>query len=153
MNLIAGVRTKQLKVIPDERGYLMEMSRCDDELFVRFGQVYMTVAFPAVVKGWRYHKEQDDIFVAIKGGIKLVLYDQRAGSPTFGLIKEFFVGERNPILVTIPAGVVHAFKAIGVKPPYIINVSEEPYHYDDPDEFRIHPHDPSIPYDWSLKEG
>ena len=32
-NVIDGVKTKKLKVIPDERGRLMEMLRCDDEIF------------------------------------------------------------------------------------------------------------------------
>lgn len=153
MKFIDGVRTKQLRVIPDERGYLMEMLRCDDEMFVRFGQVYLTVAFPGVVKGWHYHKRQDDIFVVIKGMIKLVLYDQRGDSSTCKLINELFIGERNPILVTIPAGVVHGFKGIGVEPAYLINLPTEPYDYSNPDEFRISPRDPSIPYDWALKEG
>lgn len=153
MTLIDGVKTKQLRVIPDERGYLMEMLRCDDEMFSRFGQVYLTVAYPGVIKGWHYHKKQNDIFVAVKGMIKLVLYDQRTESATHGLINEFFIGERNPLLVTIPAGVVHGFKGIGVEPAYLINLPTEPYNYSAPDEFRIPPRDASIPYDWTLKEG
>jgi dTDP-4-dehydrorhamnose 3,5-epimerase len=153
MKFIDGVRTKQLRVIPDERGYLMEMLRCDDEMFVRFGQVYLTVAFPGVVKGWHYHKRQDDTFIVVKGMIKLVLYDQRGDSSTCKLINELFIGERNPMLVTIPAGVVHGFKGIGVEPAYLINLPTEPYDYSNPDEFRIPPRDPSIPYDWALKEG
>ena len=38
--MIDGVRVKRLKVIPDERGMLMEMLRDDDEFFQRFGQVF-----------------------------------------------------------------------------------------------------------------
>jgi len=37
--MIDGVKVKKLKVIPDERGRLMEMLRADDDLFVKFGQV------------------------------------------------------------------------------------------------------------------
>jgi dTDP-4-dehydrorhamnose 3,5-epimerase-like enzyme len=32
-------------------------------------------------------------------------------------------------------------------------IPTEPYNYQEPDEFRIPPYDPSIPYDWVLKEG
>ena len=53
--MIDGVKIKKLKVIPDERGRLMEMLRSDDDLFIKFGQVYMTTAYPGVVKGWHYH--------------------------------------------------------------------------------------------------
>jgi len=30
--MIKGVEIKKLKVIPDERGWLMEILRCDDDL-------------------------------------------------------------------------------------------------------------------------
>ena len=56
--MIEGVKTKKLKVIPDERGRLMEMLRCDDDLFIQFGQAYLTTGYPGVVKGWHYHKKQ-----------------------------------------------------------------------------------------------
>ena len=39
----------------DERGRLMEMLRCDDPIFKGFGQVYLTTAYPGVVKAWHYH--------------------------------------------------------------------------------------------------
>ena len=54
--MIDGVMIKKLKVIADERGRLMEILRADDEMFTGFGQVYMTTAYPGVVKGWHYHK-------------------------------------------------------------------------------------------------
>jgi hypothetical protein len=30
---------------------------------------------------------------------------------------------------------------------------EGDYEYDDPDEYRVHPHDNEIPYDWARKDG
>ena len=69
--MIDGVMTKKLKVIPDERGRLMECLRSDDDLFVKFGQFYMTTTLPGVVKGWHLHAEQWDNIVCVKGMIKL----------------------------------------------------------------------------------
>ena len=153
MQLIHGIHVKPLKVIADERGYLMEMLRSDDSFFQRFGQSYVSVAYPGVVKGWHFHKIQTDHFVIVRGMMKVVLYDQREGSPTKGLINEFFMGEKNPILVTIPPGVVHGMKGIGTEPAMLVNVPTEVYRYDQPDEFRIDPHKNDIPYDWSQKDG
>ncbi len=153
MELIHGVAIKKLRVIPDERGFVMEMLRCDDEIFQKFGQVYLSVAYPGVVKGWHYHKKQTDNFVVVKGMLKVVLYDQRKDSPTYGKINEFFMGERNPILLVIPPLVVHGVKAIGTEPGYLINCPTEPYNHEQPDEFRIPPHGGEIPYDWSRKDG
>lgn len=150
---IDGVRTKRLTVRPDERGRLMEMLRCDDELFTKFGQVYLTTAYPGVVKAWHYHERQVDHFVCVHGMMKVVLYDGRDGSPTKGLVNEFVIGEHNPLLVRIPALVYHGFKCVSPAEALIINVPTEPYHHAAPDEFRVDADDPSIPYDWARRDG
>jgi dTDP-4-dehydrorhamnose 3,5-epimerase len=151
--MIEGVKTKPLRVIPDERGFLMEMLRSDDTLFQKFGQVYVSVAYPGVVKGWHYHKRQTDYFTIVKGMMKVVLYDQRKESPTFGELNEFFMGELNPVLLVIPPLVVHGMKAIGTEPGYLVNCPTEPYDYKNPDEYRIDPHGGEIPYNWERKDG
>lgn len=151
--MIHQVAIKKLKVIPDERGRLMEILRSDDELFTKFGQVYMTTAYPGVVKGWHYHKKQTDHFVVVSGMIKLVLYDSRKDSPTKGEVNEFFLGRHNPLLVKIPPLVYHGFKCINHEEAICINVPTEVYHYDQPDEFRIDPHENDIPYSWERKDG
>ncbi|HZK66247.1 MAG TPA: dTDP-4-dehydrorhamnose 3,5-epimerase family protein [Chloroflexota bacterium] len=151
--MIEGVKTKQLRVIPDERGFLMEMLRRDDEIFEGFGQSYITATYPGVVKGWHFHRKQTDHFVCIRGMAKVVLYDSREDSPTHGQVQEFFIGERNPLLVKIPPFVMHGFKAVGGEMAIIINIPTEPYDYKEPDEYRVPWDSPEIPYDWSLKNG
>ena len=151
--MIEGVKIKKLKVIPDERGRLMEILRADDEVFEKFGQVYMTTTYPGVVKGWHFHKVQSDNVACMQGMIKLVLYDQREGSPTFNDITELYLGVHNPILVHIPAEVCHGWMCVSAEEAIIINTPTEPYDYEHPDENRIDPHDNEIPYDWSRKDG
>jgi len=131
----------------------MEMLRADDDLFIKFGQIYMTTAYPGVVKAWHYHKKQIDNFVVVKGMMKVVLYDGRADSPTYKEINEFFMGEHNPILLQIPAFVYHGFKCISETEAIVINCPTEVYSYENPDEYRIPPHGGEIPYDWSRKDG
>jgi dTDP-4-dehydrorhamnose 3,5-epimerase len=109
---IAGVEVKRLKVIPDERGRLMEILRSDEPVFKKFGQLYMTTAYPGVVKGWHYHKVQWDHFAVVKGMLKLVLVDQREDSETRDEINEFFLGDHNPILVSVPPMVLHVLKGV-----------------------------------------
>jgi dTDP-4-dehydrorhamnose 3,5-epimerase len=151
--MIEGVRTKSLKVIPDERGRVMEILRVDDELFRKFGQVYITTTYPQVVKAWHYHKLQTDHIVAVHGMIKLALYDPRENSTTKGEINEFFIGVHNPMLVKVPNGVYHAWKCISEEEALIVNIPTEVYAYSAPDEYRLPPHDTDIPYDWSRKDG
>jgi len=151
--MIEGVVVKKLRLIPDERGRLMEILRNDDELFVKFGQVYMTTAYPGVVKGWHYHKKQVDNMAVVKGMMKVVLYDGREDSPTFKELNEFFIGEHNPLLIKIPPLVMHGFKCVSAEEAIAVNCPTEVYNYDNPDEFRVDPHDNDIPYDWSRKDG
>ncbi len=151
--MINGVHTKQLKRIPDERGRLMEILRRDDEMFTQFGQVYMTTTYPQVVKAWHYHKEQDDHIVCVKGMLKLVLYDGRETSPTYGEVNEFFIGDYNPLLVKVPKMVYHGWKCVSEEEAIVINIPTEPYNPGSPDEYRLDPHKNDIPYSWERKDG
>lgn len=151
--MIKEVKTKKLRVIPDERGWLMEILRCDDEIFEKFGQVYLTTAYPGVVKAWHYHKKQTDNFTCIKGMMKVALYDAREDSPTYKEINEFFVGDKNPLLISVPPLVYHGFKAIGTEVAYFISIPTLPYNYEEPDEYRLPPDTKEIPYDWILTLG
>jgi dTDP-4-dehydrorhamnose 3,5-epimerase len=152
--VIDGVKVKPLKVIPDERGWLMECLRSDDaETFVKFGQAYITSVYSGVVKAWHYHKVQNDYFVCVHGMAKVVLYDNRDDSPTRGEVNEFFMGNRNPILLRIPAGVYHGFKGISPGETLVLNFPTEVYNYSNPDEYRMDPHSSEIPYSWERKDG
>ncbi|MCX5834675.1 MAG: dTDP-4-dehydrorhamnose 3,5-epimerase family protein [Deltaproteobacteria bacterium] len=151
--MIDGVKIKKLRIIPDERGRLMEILRRDDEFFTQFGQVYMTTAYPGVVKAWHYHKKQSDNMAVIRGMMKIVLYDSRRDSKTFGEVNEIFAGEHNPVLVHIPPLVFHGFKCISTDEAVVINTPTEMYHYREPDEYRVDPHENDISYDWDRKDG
>lgn len=151
--MIHQVRTKKLKVTPDERGRLMEALRADDEVFIKFGQIYFTTAYPGVVKAWHYHKKQIDNFVVVHGMMKVVLYDPREDSPTQGEINEFFMGVHNQMLLQIPNLVYHGFKCTSEHEAIVMNCPTEMYHYAAPDEYRIPAHSPEIPYDWARKDG
>ena len=151
--MIDGVYVKQLRLIPDERGRLMEILRNDDECFSRFGQVYMTTAYPQVVKAWHYHRLQDDFIACVSGMLKLVLFDDRENSPTRGELNEFFIGDYNPSLVKVPKMVYHGWKCISEAEAIVVNTPTEPYDRNNPDEYRLDPHNNTIPYQWERKDG
>jgi len=153
MDLIKDVVVKPLKIVPDDRGYLMEMMRRDWPEFMGFAQSYLTVCYPGVYKAWHYHKKQHDHFVCASGMAKVVLYDSRPDSPTRGKVNVFHMGHLNPILLRIPVYVYHGFTAEGGQPAIIVNYPTELYNYAEPDEYRLPHNDPSIPYDWEVKHG
>ena len=146
--MIEGVKVKKLKVIPDDRGRLMEILRLDEEIFLKFGQFYMTTAYPGVVKAWHYHKRQTDNFTCVSGKMRLALYDSRPKSKTFKEINDFIISLEEPLLVQIPPLVYHGFKCVGSTEAMVINTVTRPYDSKRPDEYRIDAYDNDIPYDW-----
>lgn len=152
--MIEGVKIKQLRPIPDDRGRLMELLRADDTgLFTKFGQVYITTTYPGIVKAWHYHKYQYDNFACVHGMLRVALYDARDNSPTKGEINEFFIGEHNPLLIHIPPGVMHGWRCISQYEAIVVNIPTEVYNYTNPDEYRVDPYDNDIPYSWAIREG
>jgi dTDP-4-dehydrorhamnose 3,5-epimerase len=149
--MIEGVSIKRLHGHADERGCLTEILRCDEDLFQKFGQLYVSLNYPGVIRAWHYHKKQDDYWAVVKGMIKAVMYDAREGSPTHGQVQEVFLGEQNPVLLKIPEGVIHGYKTIGVEPSLLINIPTEAYMPADPDEYRLPFDTEEVPYDWDIR--
>ena len=147
---IEDVTIKILKKIPDERGSIMHMLRCDDENFEKFGEVYFSTAYPGAIKGWHEHKEQIQNYAVIQGMIKLVLYDNRKKSTTYKNLIEIFMGDLNYVLVRIPIGVISGYKCIGDKTAIIANCATIP-HKASGEMTRYDPiSNDLIPYKWDI---
>jgi len=150
--LIEGVEIRKLQEHVDERGKLCEVLRKDWDLFKGFAMAYFSVTYPGFVRGWHCHPrtKQKDNFCVLQGMAKVVVFDQRKGSSTQGLINEFVIGEGNMVLLKVPGECWHGFKAVGTKPVVLINFPTELYDYKSPDEERLPPDTDKIPYDWKL---
>ncbi len=149
--MILGVEVKRLLKHCDDRGFLMEILRSDDAIFEEFGQVYISMNYPGVVRAWHWHEHQEDYFCCIQGMIQVPLYDMRQDSPTFGELNEFFLGEHNPIVLRIPRGVAHGYKTLGVVPSLLLNFPTRPYNREQPDEYRLPWNSEQIPYSWETR--
>lgn len=146
--MIDGVIITPLRQIFDERGRVMHMLREDSPVFSRFGEIYFSVTHPGAIKAWHLHKKMTLNYATVYGEIKFVLYDDREGSPTRGVIQEVFPSPENYCLVTVPPLIWNGFKGIGDKSAIVANCATLPH---DPNEIeRKSPFDPSIPYDWAI---
>jgi len=151
MTEIHDVQVTPLRRIPDERGAVFHMLREDSPMFERFGEIYFSLAYPGVVKGWHLHRLMTLNYAVPVGMVKLVCYDDRPDSPTRGAVQELHVGELDYALVTIPPLVWNGFKCEGVMPALVANCATIPH---DPGEIeRLDPFDNEIPYDWALRHG
>ncbi len=151
MSEIEGVVVTPLRRIPDERGSILHMMRDDSPLFERFGEIYFSMVYPGVVKGWHRHKEMTLNYAVPVGMIKFACFDDRPDSPSRGVLSEYHIGELNYCLVTVPPMVWNGFKGEGVATALVANLASV---HHSPDEIeRLDPASELIGYDWSLRHG
>ena len=145
--MIEGAAIVPLRRTPDERGTIMHMLRRDDDHFVEFGEIYFTTIYEGAVKGWHRHVEMTLNYACQYGRVKLVLYDDREGSPTRGTLVEVFLGPDNHSLAVIPPEVWNGVK--GMSAPFALLANCCTHTHDASRTTRLDPHGGEIPYDWS----
>jgi dTDP-4-dehydrorhamnose 3,5-epimerase len=144
--MIDGVRIDPLRQLRDERGAIFHMLRADDPAFEKFGEIYFSLVHPGWVKGWHLHSKMSLNYAVPVGRVRLVLFDERPGSPTAGVVQAVELGEDDYQRVRIPPGVWNGFLGLGDRDSLVANCATLPH---DPDEIsRIAPDDPRIPYRW-----
>jgi dTDP-4-dehydrorhamnose 3,5-epimerase len=126
----------------------MEVQRLDDQFHPGFGQAYITCTLPGVVKAWYRHHQQCDQIALIKGELVLVLFDARKDSPTRDILMEIGITEERPMLVQIPPGVWHGFKALGCDATYLLHLNSVAFEFEHTDEDRLPTDTELIPYRW-----
>ncbi len=121
-----GVTLIPLRKFTDARGWLIELFR-DDELPDGFEPTmgYLSVTHPGVQRGPHEHVDQTDGFVFLSGSFDLHLWENRPGKAERHEILP--VGENGPVFVTVPPGVVHAYKNVGESDAFVLNFPNRLY--------------------------
>ena len=133
---IEGVCVRPAITHPDERGSVCEIvsEGWDDNPIVH---VYEITIRPGVVKGWVKHELQDDRLFTAAGSMRIVLYDDREGSPTRGLVTQNCFDDHSRALLTIPAGVWHAVENVGISDAQLVNSPTRTYNHEEPDKWDL----------------
>ena len=149
--IINDVIIRDLTKYQDNRGWLMELFR-NDYVAEEFLPVmsYISQTEPGVARGPHEHRDQADLFCFVgPSTFRLYLWDARKNSPTYGHRMVFDSGEQKPQAVIVPAGIVHAYKNIGLIPGWVINLPNRLYagkgRKEIVDEIR-HESDPNSPF-------
>jgi dTDP-4-dehydrorhamnose 3,5-epimerase len=145
---IDGVSIVPLKRLADDRGMVMHMLRADDPHFDRFGEIYFSLVGSGALKAWRLHRRITLNYAVPMGTIRLVLFDDRPGSPSRGRVLERVIGEPDYCLVTIPPGIWSGFRGESPGPALVANCATEPH--DATEEERRDGMAPEIPYQWPV---
>lgn len=148
--LISGVKIITKKVISDSRGKILHMLKRTDKNFDKFGEIYFSYVYPKKIKAWHLHGKMSLNYVCAFGKIKLVLYDGRKKSKTYGKIQEITLSNQNHLLVSIPPLIWNGFCTADNKLAVLANCSDIPH--DKKEIKRIAFNDPLIPYIWKTKK-
>jgi dTDP-4-dehydrorhamnose 3,5-epimerase len=131
---IDGVIFRPTRPVPHEDGHVTEVARASWEILrAPVVQVHITTTFPGRVRAWGLHQLGTDRLFVVSGLVKIVIFDGRKASPTFGALNEFVVSEKNPGLLLIPPNLYHGWKNIGNCEAIIINMPDRMYDYEQPD--------------------
>jgi dTDP-4-dehydrorhamnose 3,5-epimerase len=153
VDLIDGLRLRLTRPVPHEDGHLIEIARATwavlDEPIV---QVHMTTTLAGRVRAWGMHRRTTDRLFVASGLVRVVCYDGRRESPTYGRVNEFTFSDRSPGLLVIPPDVFHGWKNIGTTESIVINMPTAVYAYEAPDSFDLPWDSPAArelsPYAW-----
>jgi len=152
--LIDGVQIRHQVTQIDERGTLCEI--LDPRWQVAESPIVYVYQFtirPGKAKGWHVHRLHDDRIFISQGEIKVVLYDDRDDSPTYGMINEIYRSELRRSLMVIPRGVFHAHLNVGTRDALLVSMPTRGYDHAEPDVYRLPLDTNAIPYSFAQSLG
>ncbi|TAK20582.1 MAG: dTDP-4-dehydrorhamnose 3,5-epimerase [Nitrosarchaeum sp.] len=159
--MLPGIKIKEIKKFPDERGSFAEIFREDWSDLIesedKIIQVNLSYSYPGMIRAWhRHHRGQVDYFITVRGATKICAYDDTEKSPTRGNLDEIISSEEKIQCVRIPGYYYHGFKSIGSEPSLVVYLTTKLYDYKNPDEERRLWNDQTIinprtnkPFDWN----
>ena len=145
---IDGVLTRTPPTHIDHRGALFELhNQTPGPWDAPVVHVYQTSLFPGVIKAWNQHVDKVDRYTISSGEILVVLWDDREGSPTRGVVQKVALSPRGTRQLLIPVRVWHGLINLGTTEAFLINLPTEPYHHDAPDRIVLPWDTDQIPLD------
>jgi dTDP-4-dehydrorhamnose 3,5-epimerase len=152
--LIDGVHVHEVLHVLRDHGIITELFRPEwDPTGLPVVHAYQSRLFPGAIGAWSCHAKTVDRVFVNQGHLKVVLYDGRKESPTYGQVNEFYVGDSRPCLLIVPTGVWHGLQNLASTDVLVMNFPTNAYNYEDPDHYRL-PYDTAeIPYAWSTHQS
>ena len=146
--MIEGVTISELSKIEDHRGTIFPMLRSDAKIFKSFGEIYFSTIFNNSIKAWHLHKKAILNYACIKGQVKLVLFDDRKDSKSFGKHAEYILTPSNYFLITIPPFIWNGFIGLHNSESIVANCISLPH--DESEMVRRKHNDKYFKYDWGV---
>jgi dTDP-4-dehydrorhamnose 3,5-epimerase len=152
--IIEGVLVRQVNQVLKHNGSLIELFRRDwFSGITEVDQVFQVRLEGGAISAWHAHEDATDRLFVTAGTMRIVLYDGRVGSPTYGGVNEWLAGSRRPLLIVVPPKVWHGVQNVTAKPATILNLPDHAYRYAEPDHWRVPVDTDQIPYRFPKLSG
>jgi dTDP-4-dehydrorhamnose 3,5-epimerase len=145
--LFAGVHIREIKNLIIRSGVLTECFRPEwfTPPLVPAHAVYVAL-MPGGISSWHCHRNQRDVIICVRGQLRIGLYDDREDSETYKACTKLNFGIARPAALHIPPLVWHALKnPTGEEAAYVV-LNDEPFNYQDPDDWTLPPGSEAIPF-------
>jgi len=141
---IGGVQIVRLRKHRSLEGDFMEYLRLADgrlqgiEADFEVRQVSIARAVPGRVNAFHVHPKrlQDEWWTVVQGTLLVWLADVRQDSPTVGVLRPCVLSDEEPVMLHIPAGVAHGYKA-GLEGAMLVYAANDTFDASDPNEGRL----------------
>ena len=145
--LIDGVQVREVRNVVTHNGVTTELFRRDWGIVdYEIPQIIHVALRGNAVSAWHMHRRKTDHLFVVGGHLKVVLYDDRGGSPTHGQLDVFNLSPMRPQLLVVPPSVWHGVQNLSTDVSAFVNFFDREYDYDDPDDWRLKPDTDEIPY-------
>jgi dTDP-4-dehydrorhamnose 3,5-epimerase len=132
---LKGVKTYELNILPDERGFFAQALRKDWKELLEgewITQANISYSYPNIVRAWHKHtRGQIDYFLVLKGAMKICAYEEETGK-----MAEITASSEKPTVVRIPGKYLHGTKTVSNEPSLTVYFVTKLYDYQNPDEIR-----------------
>jgi dTDP-4-dehydrorhamnose 3,5-epimerase len=134
---IHGVSTIKLNNIRTRSGLMNEVFRSDWFEVIDVKQINFVDLKPHSSTDWHCHSIQTDRIIGLSAEIRLHLYDGRKESPSSGISEIFVLGISQPMMVIFPPGIWHKLTNENEACGAYLNVLEQLYDHQNPDDRRL----------------
>lgn len=139
---LQGIRSREIDLLPDERGLFAEAIRSDwsDLVDEWVTQANLSQSYPGIVRAWHRHlRGQVDYFLVLKGALKICAYDESSKK-----LVEIIGSGSKPTLIRIPGHYWHGTKNVSDELSILIYFTNRLYDARNPDEERRPWNDPAL---------
>lgn len=147
-SIIEGVIITPLKRFTVPNGDVLHAMKRDDSGFEGFGEAYFSFVDSGAIKGWKRHKAMIMNLIVPIGGVRIVMFDERDGSSSYGKFQEIILSKENYCRLTIPPMIWLGFQCITKESAMVVNIANIPHVPEEQEAKSIE----SLEYDWSLNK-